>query len=71
MQPPVSTLFVGIGGYGDLYPRLCEKYPEIARLCRPIGVVDPYAKQAPPLRLVSKNGRAFLPYRYRGRPVIV
>lgn len=59
MQPPVSTLFIGIGGYGDLYPRLCEKYPEIARLCRPIGVVDPYAKQAPHYDWFQKMGVPF------------
>ena len=59
MVNPVSTLFVGIGGYGDIYPSLCEKYPEAAALCRPVGVVDPYAGRAPHYDWFQKMGVSF------------
>ncbi|MCI8361102.1 MAG: Gfo/Idh/MocA family oxidoreductase [Clostridiales bacterium] len=59
MPTPVSTLFVGIGGYGDVYPSLCEKFPEAAALCRPVGVVDPYAEKAPHYRWFQQMGLSF------------
>ena len=56
MEGKVSTVFVGIGGYGDLYPSLYEKYEEIRALCRPVGVVDPYAERAPHFGWFKEQG---------------
>ncbi len=56
MEGKVSTVFVGIGGYGDLYPSLYEKYEGIRALCRPVGVVDPYAERAPHFGWFKEQG---------------
>ncbi len=56
MTEKVSTVFVGIGGYGDLYPSLAEKYQEVGGLCRPSGVVDPFARTAPHYEWFRRQG---------------
>ena len=59
MDGKVSTVFIGIGGYGDLYPSLIERFPEIREICRPVGVVDPFAGRAPHCGWFREQGVPF------------
>ena len=46
MKEPLSTLLIGVGGYGNLYSTFLLS-DESAGYFRLVGVVDPYADQAP------------------------
>ena len=56
MGEKASTVLVGVGGYGDLYPSLYEKYEDIRDICSLVGIVDPYAATAPHFNWFKEQG---------------
>lgn len=52
-----QVVLIGVGGYGDVYPSLYLRYPELyADRMEIAGVVDPFAASAPKAAWFSDNG---------------
>lgn len=52
-----QVLLIGVGGYGDVYPSLYLRYPELyAEKMEIAGVVDPFADKAPKAAWFAEKG---------------
>lgn len=52
-----QVVLIGVGGYGDVYPSLYLRYPELyAQKMEVVGVVDPFAAAAPKAAWFAEKG---------------